>query len=445
MNQIALGDETAGYTVLDGASVTAPNFKATLFLSTSSLPNVDETLEIQLKGSPSQIEGFLSTLTRVINRQMDYEKAIYPVPQCLRFQKIPSGPYYYAPISNLSYSSNASGYLSQASGSRVLMLSYSRANHFDGPQIQLPLTGATGVVNPPGAVAIDNATQLNYANTALIDAKDFSTDLPAPIRLEFTFASQAEYLADFYVGIYHHATHKQDAPFFYYQNAFSGGNKITDAGAISGAYKTYTYTSATWGGLFLMTLDAAAIAVYSGFTFRPFLHLFGPHAYDDLYLRLQIQYGTTDLFFSEPVWAPPGYDYIILPPVALPPNFLLREVPAASLYFNIEYFRLTGLTTTLSVDCLTFFPVSYGASFFGFRPMTDGNRFTYDSFLNRFNTRLFPNEGELISHSLVGGPLFLHPGEHSRLFFYLVDHQNLMKPRLQGNLKVYYRPRIQCL
>lgn len=445
MNQIALGDEIAGYTVLDGASVLPPNFKAIPFFNDSSLPAIEETIEIQLKGASAQIDVFLSTLAGVVRRSVQYEKGVYPSPQCLRFQRAAGEPYYFAPVSNLSYSSNPAGYLSHAAGSRLITLNYTRLNHFEGSQMQVPLTGIAGAINPPDPVPIYNATQPNYANSVLIDAADFSTDLPAPLRLELTFLSQAEYLADIYCGIYHHAVNQLASPFFFYQNAFSGGIKTNHADAISGAYKTYTDTNAGWAEFFLLSLNAPLIHVYSGYSYRPLLHLFAPHAYDDLYLRYKIQYGTTDLFTSEPIWSPPGYDYIILPPTTLPPNFLLREAPAAALFFSIEYFRVSGNVTTLALDCLTFFPVSYAASFFGFRPLTYGNTFIYDSWLDRFNTRLLPTEGELVSHARVGGPLLLFPGEHTRLFIAFVDHQKLMKPKLQAELKVFYRPRLQCL
>ena len=177
MNQIAIGDPSAGYTVIEGASVATPFKQAALFLTFAPDPILKESIELVLKGSPAQISIALATLEMIIARALDFQRAAYPSPQYLRFQLTAGGSFFITPISNIYLESNPAGYKSQQAGSLLVTLHYHRPNWFDGPQTELPLTGAGGT-DLTGGLAIFNHTDhhATHGSTALIKKASVTTE-----------------------------------------------------------------------------------------------------------------------------------------------------------------------------------------------------------------------------------------------------------------------------
>jgi hypothetical protein len=448
MNQIAIGDPIKGFIVLDGQSIATPNVKAILHLKFSGEPFVQEVIDIQLKGTSSQISSSISKLEMIIQRALLYENVAYASPQYLRFQLTAGGDYYYTPITNIYLGTNPAGYLTISTGSKVISIYYTRPNYFDGPKTQLPLTGKAGTVNPPNWYPLVNHTDsgTGHGSTVLIDKANFATDLPAPLRFEYFFnSSGSANLRDLFVGVFNHASYTGDTPFFAYYNSLSGGTAYASASAIQGYYDRFTWTSGSWTQITTYLIDTAFIAYFDGASFRPIIHLFNTHAYTDLYLRVQIERYGDVLYRSEPIYATPGYGYIILPPIELPPNYLLREVDPARLQVCIYGLRMSGSATTLDIDCLTIFPLSYAATFYGFINMIYEQTLIDDSFRNRFNILTGYTSGESVAQARVGGPLMLFPNSHSRMFFYCANDTNLMPIAYLADLKVYYYPRLRLL
>ena len=447
MHEIALGDPVAGYTVIHGTAMSVPNFKATLNFKFSPELFVAENIDIQVKGTPAQVQSFLAALETIIYRSILYENVAYQSPQYLRVQLAPGGAYYYTPLSNMYLAANPAGYLTQQGGNKQIILHYTRPNHFDGPQAELPLSGRAGS-DVTGGYQLKNLTDSGAGNgsTVLVKKTDIDTIMPAPLRFEFYFESAgAANVKDFFVGAYAHPTYDSDAPFFAYYNDLSGGTSYADAGAVQGNYRRWSYTSSAWSLLGHYLIDTAFINYFNGSSYRPILHLFNTHAYSDLYLRVQLERFGEILYISEPVHAPPGYGYVILPPVELPPNYLLREVAPARIQVSLYSWRISGATTTLDVDCLTLFPISHAATFYGFRNLVFEEKFVDDSFRERYNMRTSASAGETTGHARVGGPLLLHPHVNNRLFFYMANASNLMPIAYTGKLQVFYRPRLRLL
>jgi hypothetical protein len=448
MNQIAIGDPISGFTVLDGQSIAAPYIKAIIHFKFSGEPFVQEEIDLQLKGTSSQISGALTTLETIIQRALLYENIGYSSPQYLRFQLTAGGAYYYTPITNIYLVANPAGYLTQQTGSKVISIHYTRPNYFDGPKTQLPLTGRAGTRNPPNSYPLYNHTDsgTNHGSTVLIDPTDFATDLPAPLRIEYFFATPpSATLKDLFTGIFHHPTYDADTPFFAYYNNLLGGTSNASAAAIQGYYDRFTWTASTFAYITTYLIDTAYIPYFNGQTFRPIIHLFNTHAYSDLYLKVQIERYGEVLFVSEPVYSTPGYGYIILPPVEIPPNYLLREVVPERLQVVLYGYRTSAAAVTLDIDCLTIFPLTYAATFYGFIDTVYNYTIIDDSFRDRYNIRVSPSIGETVSHARVGGPLLLYPNSHSRIFFYCSDNLNLMPIAHIADLKVFYYPRLRLL
>jgi hypothetical protein len=448
MNQIAIGDPIKGFIVLDGQSVAVPNVKAIIHFKFSSEPYVQEVIDCQYKGTSSQITGAIAKLELIIQRALLYENVAYASPQYLRFQLTAGGDYFYTPITNIYLAANPDGYLTITTGSKVISLHYTRPNYFDGPKTQLPLTGRAGTYNPPNTYPLVNHTDsgTGHGSTVLIDKNDFSTDLPAPIRFEYFFnnagAANLKYL---YTGIFNHTSYDGDLPFFAYYNSLNGGSAYANSGAIQGYYDRFTWLSSNWASITWYLIDPTFAGYFDGHTFRPIIHLFNTHAYTDLYLRVQIERYGDVLYISEPVYAEPGQGYIILPPIELPPNYLLREVAPATLQVCIYGLRISGVGTTLDIDCLTIFPLSYAATFNGFINMTYEQTLIDDSFRGRHNILTGFTSGESVAHARVGGPLMLFPNAYSRIFFYCANSTNLMPITYLADLKVFYYPRLRLL
>ncbi len=447
MNQIAIGDPIKGFIVLDGQSVAIPNFKATLALAYSSDPYLKESIAIEYRGSPAQIQDALSKLEVIIQRAVLYDHVSYASPQYLRFQLAAGGPYYYTPISNLYLSANPAGYRKQQIGSLVVYLFYTRPNYFDGPQQQLTLSGRAGT-HFPGWYPLRNHTgpSAGAGSTVLIDKTHITTVLPAPVRFEYVFDSAgAARLKDLYVGIFHHPAYDGDLPFFAYHNSLSGGSQHANASAINGHYRSVTWSSGGWFDFTKYLIDTTFIAFFDGRSFRPVLRLFATHAYTDLYFRVQVERYGDVLYISEPIYSPPNTGYIILPPIDLPPNYLLREKSPARVQIALYARRISGASTTIQFDCLTVFPLAYAATFHGFFNLQYDQTLIDDSHRQRHNAHLVINNQETVAHSRIGGDLLLFPNEHSRIFFYCTNHEDQMPPTYQAALKVYYRPRLRLL
>jgi hypothetical protein len=446
MNQIAVGDPVKGFFILDGQSIAAPFVKAFVNFKFSLDPYVQESITIQLKGTYASISSALAKLELVLQRALLYDKVHFVSPQYLRFQPEAGGDYYYTPIDNVYLSVNPAGYITSHTGSKVVTLHYTRPNYFDGPQTQLILTAKAGTYNPPNACPLMNHTDSVHGSTVLIDKANYYTVLPAPVRFEFEFDSVApRSLENLFTGIYHHESFNGETPFFAYYNTLSGGTAYADAAAIQGYYDQFMWGGTGWTFITKYDIAAPNITYFDGRTFRPILHLWSTHAYADLYLRVHITRGSETVFISEPVHSPPSFDYIMLPPSEIPPNYLLREVAAATHSINIYGNRGSGASTTLNIDCLTLFPLSYAASFYGFTETYEHEVIVDDSHRNRYNTLSTPPTGESVGHARVGGPLMLFPNTHCRIFFYCTNPADLMLLDYKSTVKVYYRPRIRLL
>jgi len=446
MFEIAIGDPHAGYTVLQGP-VSPPVVKSTAFFAATSGLFVTEHLEIQLKGTSAQISTFLSVLETVITRATLYDAFTYASPQYLRFQQSAGGPYYLTPISQAFLESNPAGYLHQQSGSRLVILHYTRPNYFDGPKTELPLTGRAGT-NITGGYPLLNHTDsgVGHGSTVVIDPGNIVSALPAPLRFELTFSTPAPALnKDLFAGLFSHPASYSDVPFFVYYMALNGGAATPHAAAIQGYYKTFSWTSSSWSPITYYAISPADMVYFQGGSFRPIFHLFVPHAYTDLYFRVQVERPNEVLFVSEPVRSPPGFGYLMLPPINLPPNFLLGEVSPSSFRISLYGFRESGALTSIATDCLTIFPLGSAASFYGLYNLPVAYTLVDDSHRSRFNIRTTAGSGESVSHARVGGPLMLMPAHYNRIFFYGTNESNLMPIDFNYILKAFYYPRVRLI
>ena len=233
MYQIAIGDSSS-FIVIEGASIAAPFKHAVPYFVFSSDPTLHETIDLHLAGTTAQISAGLASLEVIIHRAIVYEGADYPSPQFLRFQLVAGGDYFYTPVSNLYLAAKPNAYKTHQTGSSILTLHYTRPNYFDGPQVELPLTGEGGTDVTGGFDLFNHYDgHAGHGNYALVKKAHFTTELPAPLRLEIKNTYAAGLLKDVFIGTYHHPTHDSLIPFYGPATSLSGGVLTPDVTADS--------------------------------------------------------------------------------------------------------------------------------------------------------------------------------------------------------------------
>ncbi|MDY6847261.1 MAG: hypothetical protein SVP52_09015, partial [Chloroflexota bacterium] len=139
------------------------------------------------------------------------------------------------------------------------------------------------------------------------------------------------------------------------------------------------------------------------------------------------------------VYADPDYGYVLLPPVELPPNQLLRETYPHSMDFVLYASKYSGGSSTLDVDQILLLPLAQGANFLGFSYMYENNILIDDSFRGLHNVHYSLSGSELVAHIRQGGPLRFFPRVFNRLFFIMVNQNNDIDIMRAAVLQVFQR------
>lgn len=445
MNQISIGDSSSWINI-DGLSVAAPYRRAAPFFNYSSDPFVKEKIEITLFGTSSQINDALISLSKIAVRAIAFERGEYAHCQYIRYQPYGGGSYYYTKISEINLVQNPTGYRDHTKGSLLVELQYTRPNYFDGTQFQVPLTGRAGS-EITGGIQIVNHTDADAldGNTLLINPGDVSSFLPAPLRLEIQNNTPMAAWYRILVGVYHHPTYNSEGIFFFYPASMIGGTLSNNPTMISGQLRSLSFTSSTFTTFLTCSIPSANIINLDGRSYRPVLNLTSGHAYSDLHMRLKIRYSTFALHYTEAVYCDPNYDYVIFPPIQLPPNQLLHESSPQWIEIDVQGLREGGVIANLYTDCMMLLPVDYSMTFNQFIPLTGvSDTLIYDEHLGLSNVR-YSGFYECVSHIRQGGPLLLYPGDYTRLFFNFYNASNVLTITDTAIIKAYYRPRTKLL
>jgi hypothetical protein len=279
----------------------------------------------------------------------------------------------------------------------------------------------------------------------LIKPADLTSPMPSTLRVDLENTYAADQLKDIFIGAYDHPTYNGEDIFFYDAPDFSGGTQYTNANAIGGYYRRFSWSANSWTSLGTVSLDLSTVGLLADHNYRPFVHLFNSHAYTDLYFKVHLQRGSSVIYASESVYCDPNYDYIFLPPIPIPPNQVLREVYPHSLDLILYAFKPNTSAYQLDVDQLQLFPLDYSAFFKGFFNMSSGNHFIYDSFRNLHNVRYSILGSETVSHVRQGGPLLARPGMNTRLFFIMANQNNTAEKLRTADLIISHRERLRVL
>jgi len=321
---------------------------------------------------------------------------------------------------------------------------YTRQNYFEGDEVLLGLTDKAGIEQTP-TINLKNHydSGIGDSNTFLVKPTAFETDLPAPLRLQIENTYATGKIKDFLIGMYHHPSEDDDAFFYAQFDDLSGGTVVSDGGAIEGNYRTKTWTAAAFTELFSYSISAANAAKMDGRWYRPVLHLFGAHAYDDLYLKVSLLRDSIEIQVFDAIYSDPNFEYVLFPPVQLPPHRLMRETQPNGLDVRIEGARRSAGAATLEVDQLLFLPLDASLTLLGFEAMDQGDTLIYDAARGLQNVRFTSLEYEAVSHIARGGPLTLSPGAYNRIIFVISNNNNQVDIARTVRVKASYRPRVR--
>ena len=446
MNQIAIGD-SSGMTVIHGELISPPYRRTACFFNFDDQAQLSERIEVEIAGSPAQIQEVLDRFNQIRLRAQLFERGLYYSPQYLRFQTAHGEATYRTPINHLRLAVNREGYLTARKGSVLLTLHYTRPPWFDKGLYSVPLSSRTSTDVITGVTLVNHsdagATDFNSVYTR---HTGIQTTLPAPVKLEIEFLTAASTLKDLLIGVYHNPGDDRGEGHFYTPASdFAGGTAITNSGAINGSYRLLTWSTDTWTSLATVAIPDGTMEKLDYKAYRPILHLFSNHAYSDLYLKCALLDGSDLIYETDPVIADPNYGTVLFPPLNLPPHQTLRDLDPRGLTLAIYGTKDNTSTYVISFDQLMLLPLDYAMQFKGFFNMTQGDVFVYDQASGLCNVRTTPGPREIQYHIPLGGSLMLFPARTSRFIFMWTNDAN--KVMINDSVKViaYYRKRTDIL
>lgn len=448
MNQIAIGScaDPGEWLVLHGEGIAVPFKQADYQPSFETGEEIAEMIHLSLEGTPEELSEGIAALEEIRQRNLLYHQTGYPAPQCLRFQMTGGAGFYYTLLKSLEIQVNPDSPETHLSGSLLLTLHFVRPNHYDAEPVELPLTVRSGE-DLLGGVNLINHTDFHstHGNSVLIKPGDFETDLPAPLRLELINTTADGVMHDIFMGLYHHPLSSAEEILFCYADDFFGGSLFTTSDATNERFVRVVWSETDWKLLGSWYFSSEAVEKMAGLSYRPVLRFYNTPSYEDLYLRINIQAGLNVLWEGENVYVDPDYGYVLFPPIKIPPNPLLNEVPAHQVDLVLYGLHETDAAYTIDFDCLTFLPLDPGANFLAFNNLYENASLVDDNFLNLQGARFAADDLEVVAHIRQGLPLTLYPGHYHRLVVLMSDGDNAMDIFRTSNLRLYYRPRKRIL
>ena len=445
MNEIALGDQS-NWLVLSGPAADPPFKSARRFPVHAQSDLIEDGLTLSLSGTPAEISAGLAQLEAVAERVSRYEKSTYPKRQLLRVQPEGSGDYFYAPVKDLWLDVPPGAESGHAHGNLLLRVHFIRPNHFDGDQVELPLT-AGDQIDQTGGVELFNHFDVHagHTNSVLVDPASVSGALPAPLRIEITSTYPTDNLKDVFIGIMSHSEAVDEEILHCYAPDFTGGNLYTNASAIQGQYLKVAWSETVWKLLCAAYLDNAQVAALQGRYFRPILHLYNPLNVQDLRLKLYLQSGSFIHWEGEPIWVDPDYGYVVFPPIQIPPTQLLYEVNTQTLDLVLYGQHDTGTSYEISFDDLILLPLDKAATYLANHTLIQSAILIDDNFKGKTITRYLNNSYEIGTHLKQGGDLLLQPGQYNRLMVIMTNSADQIDILRTASVRMFYRQRVRFL
>ncbi len=443
MIELAIGHDAypVGWLHLMGAAAQPPFRTAQYQPGAQPGEQVREKIVLTLEGSASQIADAISALETRLHQGNIFTHEQTGAPLYLKIKTSPADAVYRARILDGALEMASAGTVLKARGSCKLILHISRHNWFDTDPIPLIVANNHGFGTL--GVLVFNHRDGQHFNEVGVEATDFSTDLPAPVRMTFRNATSVEDFGSLHVGSYQDAEIINFIPEICREaEEATGGSLVTSGSASGGAYKHVAWYDAGLTPLLSWVVASAALEGYHQHFFRPVLRLAQTPSADGLFLCLRwLQQGVV-IHQSAQVPVQPGQDLVFFPPQRIPPQPVPLGEGEGFAEMQVQLCaqsRLAG-THQLDVDHLTLLPLDCYASCQPIAPLAAGATLIDDAFLDEC---LIFDAGSGVgkTYQRQGRGLYLQPGKRAVFLFIWAKPDGSAPIDMAGEVKFTYRRR----
>lgn len=427
-----IGPDTAGMTGLEGASYDPIN---------SAGETVKEEMLIVLRGTITEIEAYLFLLEKVSELTRQYNFEGYGIPQYIRIQ-YESGEYWYSKLISFELFNEKSSLSYLAKGSVGIRVELERENFWSGEEEAIPISNGNGANVTTGLTVLNhNDSTYGDDNFAYINALNFPTDLPAPLRIEVKNTFGTGTMKDLIIGSNQYNANEGPLDGLVMEmEAGTGGTPAADANCSGGQYNSLTWSVTTWASLWTKAMVASELSDYRGRIVIPVLRLRAAHGLASIYLKLRLLRGTTVIAEYKDSWSKPGYGYIIFQPIKLPPNEMAYELYPVP--YTVEVMGLqAGASATIQADYLAFIPTESIGQYLAVENLAVNDRLIDDAFAQVVYTATAGNQ-EMITHKAISNGHYLKPGMYGAyVYFFHSDNNDLAQIDRTLSIKIWGRPR----
>jgi len=452
MTQIAIGnlidpEETAWLYLTDGPL--PPGVLGTRYEPvTSSDETVTETLQISLRGTPTELRAVIAQLEALCRQIERYE--VEGLGAAIYLRAIPTDNFepLYSRLLHAELHTMPGALALEEHGSLMLEFILTRQNAFDGAERPLTLSNSAGSGMTVALKNRDDSLSAGNDNYFSVQTNALGTDLPAPLRLQVTNTGSSP-LAQLLVGAYHAPSRPDKPPLVLEGEHADEGVEVQASDASNGAYAQFTLAQGAWQALASWQLDHTQLETLDGRLYMPILRFYTPLPAGLLQFRVALSFpglppalGTT-LYQSPAVSATEGQGYLLLAPLRLPFEARLLNVQPSPLRFSLQAYAPGSGSLTLKLDDIFLLPQENFTWFTSSVGLPVNASLIDDAFLQK--TYTLANAKEMHTHHRIGDYFYLPPGETSWFFFFQVNPEGLAPIDLPINVKAWYRKRRRIL
>ena len=403
---------------------------------------VEERITLVLKGTPAQIAAVMLRLEEKVALANRYTSEGVGVAHYLRVSYEPDASCYYARVLHARLEPKPNSLAYTSGGSLGVDLVFTREDHFDGEQVELPLSKRNGTRVTTG-LAVSNHADSGHDNFVSIAADDLLTELPAPLRLEITNTTASGALKDLWVGSYQYNRLSALPQLAYEGESASGGTDVSDTGSSGGVFKRVSWSEAGWTSLLYWALSATNLSRTQGRALLPIIRLANAHAYEDLQLRLVLKVGDTLLYEGATQWVSPDLGYVAFPALRLPPAALSGVLSAQAQSLYLVGNKPNTDTYTLDLDHLQLLPLDAFSHYQGLVNLAQNDYLVDDAFEGLFHG--VQGGYELSTHIPIQQGHLVQPEHHAKLVFFQSDGDDAAPIERTLSVKAWYRRRKRVL
>ncbi|HHX08000.1 MAG TPA: hypothetical protein GX730_01005 [Chloroflexi bacterium] len=357
MTELAIGylnrsDENS-WLKLNGSGLLPGVVSSEYDFQTSSEPETQENLRVNLRGSSAQVriaidllESFIQSLGKEPHQ-----------PLCLRLWSADQAAYVYAPIRQAVLQAEKGYLLSQPSGSCALNLRLTRDSLFFSSELPLPLSNSSGGEIITGLTLLNHDdSSLGHDNWCTVNTYNLGINFPSLVRFEVENRYSSSLLADFWLGgLPCQAGESRPSLNLEAENG-TGGSVVSHSLASGGKYNQYSWSGSDWQTLSSWTLSPVDVSLFNGGSLTPLLRFFTPSQSEALSLRLLVSVAGVLVYEGPLSKVSKAQGFVELEPLSLPLGSLPLENYASPHQLTLQARQTDTGTHILEIDDLLLLP-----------------------------------------------------------------------------------------